>query len=72
MKTITGKEAKEIRQKHKLNQTQFWTPLGVTQSGSSRYEGGRAIPRPVQKLIVIAYGTLEESSAVVASLWKGR
>ena len=29
---------REIRQRLRLNQEQFWTRIGVTQSGGSRYE----------------------------------
>ncbi len=44
-------DPREIRLKLGLNQTQFWSKLGVTQSGGSRYESGRNIPRPVQALL---------------------
>lgn len=30
-----------------LNQSQFWQPFGVTQSGGSRYETNRNSPAPV-------------------------
>jgi len=43
------------RNKLKLNQKDFWSPLGVTQSGGSRYESGRNIPVPVQKLFFLVY-----------------
>ena len=33
---------KVIRVKAGLNQSQFWSRIGVTQSGGSRYESGRA------------------------------
>lgn len=48
---------KATRLKTGLNQTSFWDPFGVTQAGGSRYENGRKIPLPVQRLIEIAYGT---------------
>ena len=70
MKTITGPEAKAKRIKLGLNQSEFWSPLGVTQSGGSRYESGRKIPRPVQKLLAIAYGTEKQAEAMVESLRK--
>lgn len=44
-----------IRRKQDLNQHDFWLRLGVTQSGGSRYESGRRIPRPVQTLINVVY-----------------
>ncbi|WP_370701734.1 hypothetical protein [Thauera linaloolentis] len=31
--------------------------MDVTQSGGSRYESGRDIPKPVQMLLYLAYGT---------------
>ena len=54
--TITGAQALSIRKERGLNQLQFWAPLGVTQSGGSRYESGRTIPKPVRLLLAIAYG----------------
>ncbi|WP_425425591.1 helix-turn-helix domain-containing protein [Uliginosibacterium gangwonense] len=42
------------RQATGLNQSAFWAPLGVTQSGGSRYEStGRTIPTPVALLLVL-------------------
>ena len=34
-----------------VNQLEFWTKFGVTQSGGSRYESGRSMPRPLNILI---------------------
>jgi len=50
-------DLKAIRQKRGMNQSQFWQPLGVTQSGGSRYESDRNMPKPVETLVTIAYGT---------------
>ena len=58
----------EIRRKLGLNQSQFWSQIGVTQSGGSRYESGRNIPRPVQMLLRIAYGTAAQSAKQVDAL----
>lgn len=69
-KTYTGADVLELRAKLRLNQSQFWAPLGVTQSGGSRYESGRTIPRPVQKLLAIAYGTEKQAEAMIDSLRK--
>lgn len=33
------------------NQSVFWQRFGVTQSGGSRYESGRSMPKPVRMLI---------------------
>lgn len=38
-----------------LNQSDFWRPLGITQSGGSRYESGRTIPAPTRKLFFLMY-----------------
>lgn len=67
-KTFSGEEAVRLRHRLNLNQSQFWNRLGVTQSGGSRYESGRKIPRPVQQLLLIAYGTEKQCSDAVASL----
>lgn len=48
-------DVREIRRKLGLNQQQFWARLGVTQSGGSRYESGRNIPRPVRQLVRLVY-----------------
>ena len=46
---------REIRQRLGLNQEQFWTRIGVTQSGGSRYESGRSMPRPVRELLRLVH-----------------
>src|SRR6478752_5823093 len=38
-----------------MNQEQFWTQIGVTQSGGSRYESGREMPRPVKELLLLVH-----------------
>ncbi len=39
------------RKKTGTNQKDFWTRYGVTQSGGSRYESGRNIPKPLAILL---------------------
>ena len=46
---------KEIRRRLGLNQEEFWTRIGVTQSGGSRYESGRSMPKPVQELLRLVH-----------------
>ena len=46
---------KEIRRKLGLNQQDFWTKIGVTQSGGSRYESGREMPKPVVELLRLVH-----------------
>lgn len=52
---ITGASMKRLREKLALNQTAFWSPIGVTQSGASRYESGRSIPLPTRNAIAFIY-----------------
>lgn len=55
--TRTSKTAKprHLRQRLGLNQQQFWSAVGVTQSGGSRYESGRNMPRPVVELVRLVH-----------------
>jgi transcriptional regulator with XRE-family HTH domain len=46
---------REIRRKLGMNQQQFWGMIGVTQSGGSRYESGRNMPRPVRELLRLVH-----------------
>ena len=57
----TGEDVKAMRAKLHMNQSEFWGRINVTQSGGSRYESGRAIPRTVQLLLHLAYGTEKQS-----------
>lgn len=51
----TGEEALILRKRLGLSQSEFWKRVAVTQSGGSRYESGRNLPRPVQLLLHLAY-----------------
>ncbi len=55
MKAIEKYDPRELRKKYGLNQQQFWSSLGVTQSGGSRYESGRNMPKPVRELLRLVY-----------------
>jgi len=46
---------RDLRRKLRLNQSEFWSKVGVTQSGGSRYETGRRIPRPVRELLRLVH-----------------
>ena len=48
-------DPREIRQRLGLNQDQFWTKIGVTHSGGSRYESGREMPKPVRELLRLVH-----------------
>ena len=69
--TVTGEVALAMRQKTGLNQSRFWSVVGIGQSAGSRYESGRNIPRPVQMLLRIAYGTRAQSAKQVDALRPG-
>jgi len=44
-----------LRRELKLSQSAFWHPLGVTQSGGSRYESGRRVLPSVAMLLELVY-----------------
>jgi len=44
-----------IRRRLGMNQQEFWGRIGVTQSGGSRYESGRNMPKPVQELLRVVH-----------------
>lgn len=46
---------RDIRRRLGLNQQEFWGMIGVTQSGGSRYESGRSMPKPVQQLLRLVH-----------------
>ena len=46
---------RQIRHRLKMNQQEFWARIGVTQSGGSRYESGRRMPKPVRELLRIVH-----------------
>ena len=43
-------DARKLRHGLGLNQAEFWERLEITQSGGSRYESERPMPRPVRRL----------------------
>lgn len=55
MATGSGEKLLTFRKELGLNQLQFWSKVGVTQSGGSRYESGRTVPKPVVLALVVAY-----------------
>lgn len=46
---------RRLREKLGLKQDEFWTRVGVTQSGGSRYEAGRDMPAPVCELLRLVH-----------------
>src|SRR5436189_6024466 len=55
MKLLELVNPREIRRRLGLNQEEFWTRIGGTQSGGSRYESGRAMPKPVRELLRLVH-----------------
>ena len=68
---IPGEAALAMRKKLNVNQSEFWSRVGLGQSAGSRYESGRNIPRPVQMLLRIAYGAKAQSAKQVEALRPG-
>ena len=46
---------RQIRYRVGMNQQEFWGSIGVTQSGGSRYENGRSMPKPVRELLRLVH-----------------
>jgi len=55
VKSLEDIDPREIRRQRGLNQTAFWSKIGVTQSGGSRYESGRNMPKPVRELLRVVH-----------------
>ncbi len=70
MKTIEKIEPREIRRKLGLNQQQFWSTIGVTQSGGSRYESGRNMPKPVRELLRLVHVEQVDIKAIKREDWE--
>ena len=54
-KLMDSLDPREIRRRLGLNQEEFWSRIGVTQSGGSRYESGRSMPKPVRELLRLVH-----------------
>ena len=46
---------RELRVKLGLTQAEFWAPVGVSQSGGSRYESGRKLPVSISTLLHLVH-----------------
>ena len=69
-KTPETIDAREIRRRLGLNQQQFWSTLGVTQSGGSRYESGRNIPKPVRELLRLVHVEGVDIASITRDDWE--
>jgi transcriptional regulator with XRE-family HTH domain len=54
-KQLNVLDASSLREFSGLNQTEFWQAVGITQSGGSRYEAGRKMPKSVVALLRLVY-----------------
>ena len=59
---------RELRRKMNISQSEFWSRIGVTQSGGSRYETTRKVPKPTQTVIDLAYGPARVALEKLAAL----
>lgn len=50
------KDLADFRRQLGLNQGDFWSRYGVTQSAGSRYETGRSLPMPLKLLVRLHLG----------------
>ena len=55
MNTKKIQDIRQLRKKLGLNQKYFWSAIGVTQSGGSRYESGASMPVQVNELLRLVY-----------------
>lgn len=55
LKGALGQNPKELRIKLGLTQGGFWSPVGVSQSGGSRYESGRKLPASISTLLHLVH-----------------
>lgn len=56
-----GEAANVLRKKLGMNQADFWAKIRITQSGGSRYENGRNVPKPVLLLLHLAYAPEDQA-----------
>ncbi len=64
----SGPQAVALRKSMKQNQRKFWQPVGITQSGASRYETGRNIPLSVRYVLHIAYAPNHQADELLQYL----
>ena len=62
--------SKEMRLNLGLTQTDFWAPVGVSQSGGSRYESGRNMPKPVRELLRLVHVEQIDVKAIKREDWE--
>ena len=67
-KPATIKNYRELRRKMDISQSEFWSRIGVTQSGGSRYETMRKVPNTTQTVIDLTYGPANVALEKLAAL----
>lgn len=55
LKGMLKQPPKELRLQLGLTQADFWSPVGVSQSGGSRYESGRKLPAAISALLHLVH-----------------
>ena len=55
LKGMLKQPPKELRLQLGMTQADFWTPVGVSQSGGSRYESGRKLPPAISALLHLVH-----------------
>lgn len=57
---------RDMRKSMGLNQQEFWSQVGVTQSGGSRYESGRGVPVQVVEQVRLRHELGIDTSLITA------
>lgn len=57
---------RDMRKNMGLNQQEFWSLVGVTQSGGSRYESGRGVPVQVVEQVRLRHELGIDTSLITA------
>ena len=55
LKGMLKQPPKELLLQLGLTQSDFWSPVGVSQSGGSRYESGRKLPSAISALLHLVH-----------------
>ena len=64
------KDLADFRKQMGLNQGDFWSRYGITQSAGSRYESGRNIPAPLKLLLRLHLSGVISDEALQAAKTK--
>lgn len=67
----TGSGVAALRDALRLQQRAFWGAIGLTQSGGSRYEHGREIPRSTLFVLRLVFGPEQEAMTLLKQLRMG-